>query len=67
MTDTGRNHLYSVSEVCSLLGISERTLRRWISQQRIAAIKLGRQWRISRCDLEAFLSAHRSHAVHHVL
>ncbi len=51
---------YTVGDVAECLGVSERTVRRWIDSGAVAVHRLGRLTRISDADLEAFLAAHRS-------
>jgi excisionase family DNA binding protein len=43
---------YSISDVAHALGVSTKTVDRWIKSGELAAHKVGRQWRISRTDLE---------------
>ncbi len=50
---------YSVAEVADLLGVNKRTIRRWIDQGKLVAHRFGRQLRISRADLEAFVRLRR--------
>ena len=50
---------YSIAEVADLLNVHERTIRRWIDQGDIVAHRFGRQLRISRADLEAFVRLRR--------
>lgn len=40
-----------------MLQVQEATVRSWIRDKRIRAIKLGKEWRIAQKDLEAFLNA----------
>jgi excisionase family DNA binding protein len=42
------------AEVCQ---VSTKTIRRWIASGQLRAVKLGRQWRIHRRDLNAALHA----------
>lgn len=46
---------YSVREVAAHLDVDEKTIRRWIAKNEMPAHLVGRQWRISRSDLEAYL------------
>ncbi|WP_420565291.1 helix-turn-helix domain-containing protein [Thalassobaculum sp.] len=39
-----------------MLQVQEATVRSWIRDKRIRAIKLGKEWRIAPQDLEAFLN-----------
>jgi len=40
------------------LKVKEATVRAWIHDADLRAIKFGREWRVSQKDLEAFLNAH---------
>ncbi|MCV2880367.1 helix-turn-helix domain-containing protein [Sedimentimonas flavescens] len=59
--------LLSLDQTADLLQVSTRTLRRAIADQELAAHKVGRQWRIARKDLEAYLRRHRKGDAHAVL
>lgn len=45
---------YSLQEVAKILGISVRSLYRYIDSRRLRAVKVG-YWRIGRQDLAEFL------------
>ena len=45
----------SLSEVAGLMGVSERTVRRWIKSGRLKAYKPGRDYRIPESGLQAFV------------
>lgn len=45
----------SLSEVAGLMGVSERTVRRWIKAGRLKAYKPGRDYRIPESALQAFI------------
>jgi len=47
--------LLTLHEVAELLKVKEPTVRSWIAQRQIRAIKFGREWRVAHKDLEAFL------------
>lgn len=49
--------LLTVHEVAELLKISDDTVREWIHDRSLRAIKFGREWRIVVRDLESFLIA----------
>jgi len=48
---------YTLSEAAELLSCHKETLRRAIMDGQLQAARLGRGWRISRIDLEAFWTA----------
>ncbi|MDW3207850.1 MAG: helix-turn-helix domain-containing protein [Alphaproteobacteria bacterium] len=50
--------LLTVHEVADLLKVREATVRVWIQSNELRAIKFGREWRVDREDLEAYLNAH---------
>ena len=45
-------------EIGELLKVSEATVRTWIHEGELRAIRLGREFRVSAKDLEAFVNAH---------
>ncbi|MGC4892817.1 helix-turn-helix domain-containing protein [Micromonospora sp. DT31] len=47
------NDLYSVEQVASLLGLHVRTVRGYIRSGRLRAVRIGKQYRIARADLDA--------------
>lgn len=57
-----KKSFFSIKEVADTLNVNERTIRRWISAGDLSAHRVGRQWRISLQDIEAFLSARYSRA-----
>ena len=48
--------LMTVHDAASMLQVQEATVRAWIRDKRIRAIKVGKEWRIAVKDLEEFLS-----------
>ena len=46
--------LYSVDQVAGLLGLHVRTIRSYVRDGRLKAVRIGKQYRIARDDLEAF-------------
>jgi excisionase family DNA binding protein len=46
----------TVEDVAKQLQVSTYTVRRWLKSGKLPAIKLGKEWRISPDDLEAFLA-----------
>ena len=51
----GVTELLTVSETAALLKTTKQQVRKMISQQLIPALKVGREWRISKAYLEDFL------------
>jgi excisionase family DNA binding protein len=50
--------LLTLHEVADLLKVKESTVRAWIHDKSLRAVKFGREWRVAHKDLEAFLEAH---------
>ena len=50
--------LLTVHEVAELLKVRESTVRTWIHDRSLRAIKFGKEWRVAQKDLEAHLEAH---------
>ncbi|GHE89865.1 MerR family transcriptional regulator [Amycolatopsis deserti] len=46
--------LYSVDQVASMLGLHVRTVRGYVREGRLKAVRIGKQYRIAQKDLEAF-------------
>jgi excisionase family DNA binding protein len=46
--------LYSVEQVAERLGLNVRTVRAYVRDGRLKAVRIGKQYRIAREDLEAF-------------
>ncbi|MGW5051723.1 helix-turn-helix domain-containing protein [Actinokineospora sp. NPDC004072] len=49
--------LYSTEEVAEQLGLHVRTVRGYVREGRLKAVRIGKQYRITRADLEAFVGA----------
>jgi excisionase family DNA binding protein len=47
------NDMYSVEQVAERLGLHVRTVRNYVRDGRLKAVKIGKQYRIARADLEA--------------
>ena len=45
----------TVSEVARRLQLNERTVTMWLRNGRLRGHKIGKEWRVSGCDLEVFL------------
>jgi excisionase family DNA binding protein len=46
--------LFSVEQVAERLGLHVRTVRSYVRDGRLKAVRIGKQYRIARADLEAF-------------
>lgn len=49
--------LYTLTEVEKILGVSHRTLLRWVTEDKIKAIKVGNRWKVSEDTLRNILEA----------
>lgn len=49
--------LYSVEQVANRLGLHVRTIRNYVRDGRLRAVRIGKQYRITREDLEQFTGA----------
>lgn len=49
--------LLTVHETAAHLKVKQSTVRTWIREGRLRAIKFGREWRIVSSDLERFLDS----------
>jgi excisionase family DNA binding protein len=52
---------YTIGQVAEALGVSTRTIRRWIANGPLIAHRMNGVVRISEADFQAFLAAHRDH------
>ena len=55
-------HLLEVSHVAHRLSYSEDFVRRLIRQKKLAAIRLGKRYRVDPADLQAFIDRQRQAA-----
>jgi excisionase family DNA binding protein len=49
--------LYSADEAAQILGLQVRTVRSYLREGRLPGVRIGKQYRIARSDLEAFTGA----------
>lgn len=49
--------LLTPSDVANRLQMNERTVTQWLRKGHLRGFKIGKEWRISEADLEAFLEA----------
>ena len=65
LKDKGRKSLpleplLTIKDVADICVVHTKTVRLWIKAGELPAIRLGRQWRIARNDLEQFIRDNRS-------
>ncbi|WP_422367128.1 helix-turn-helix domain-containing protein [Pelagibius sp.] len=48
---------FTTHEIAELLKVSEATVRNWIHEGELRAVRLGRDFRVAAKDLEAFVNA----------
>lgn len=46
---------YSVPELSEILGLSKYTIREWFRVGELKGVKIGKHWRMSEEDFEAYL------------
>src|ERR1700761_7356618 len=51
---TMSEQLYSAEEAAQILGLQVRTVRNYVREGRLPGVRIGKQYRISRADLDAF-------------
>lgn len=56
MTD---EQYYSIKEVAKTLKVAYLTVYRWIQAKKLSAIKAGKQYRISKSELDKFVNKHK--------
>lgn len=49
------NNMMTINEVADILGLHHKTVRGFISTGRLNAVKVGKQWRIAKADLDRFM------------
>lgn len=53
----------TIQDVAELLKVSKATVRTWIKNEELRAVKLEREFRIARVDLERFVEARATMAI----
>ncbi len=53
------DNIYTIEEAAAKLKMSIRNTRQWVSDGKIIAFKLGREWRIHEEDLQAVIDKAR--------
>ena len=49
-------HHYSLAELEPVIGVSRRTLIRYVASGKLKGVKIGGRWRVSEANLRAFLN-----------
>lgn len=47
--------LYTLTEIEPVLGVSHRTLLRYVTTGRLPAVKIGGRWKVAEADLQKFI------------
>jgi excisionase family DNA binding protein len=55
----GHYEFMTTDDVLGYLRINARTVYRLIKNGEIPAVRIGRQWRVRRCDLDSWLDSQR--------
>ena len=59
ITNMTEDQYYSIEEVAKLLKVAYLTVYRWIQAKKLLAIKAGKQYRISKSELDKFVNKHK--------
>lgn len=59
---SGTKEFYSLEEVAELLGVNYQLIYKLVRTGEIPAARLGKVYRVMRCDLDAYLHQSKSHA-----
>jgi excisionase family DNA binding protein len=57
VTDASGDELMTVAEIAAVLKLNQQTIRNWIDQDRLPAVRLGRRVRVKRSDYEQLLAS----------
>lgn len=49
------DRIYTLDEIAEMLHITRRTLYAYIKEGKLQAVKIGKYWRVSETNLQAFL------------
>lgn len=55
MSEKKKPTIYTLHEIEEILGVTQRTLYRWIDAGSLKAFKAGRTWRVSEEALQEFI------------
>jgi len=48
---------WSITEICSYLGVSSDTIYRWIEKQGMPAHRIGRLWKFKKAEVDAWVKS----------
>lgn len=51
---------YTINETAKMLKLAASTIRKYLGNGRLCGAKIGRAWRISEADIDAFIAANHS-------
>ena len=51
---------YTIAETAKILKLANSTIRKYLANGRLGGAKIGRAWRISEADIDAFVAANHS-------
>ncbi len=54
-----QDQYYSIEEVATMLKVAYLTVYRWVRAHKLSAIKVGKQYRISKEALDTFANQHK--------
>jgi excisionase family DNA binding protein len=52
----GMEKLLTTQEVADYLGLTRRTIYTYIESKTLPAVKIGKEWRVKKSELEAFIN-----------
>lgn len=55
--------MYTIKEVADRLRVSPRTVQRFLTNRKLASVRVGGQWRIPHTALEEYLARNASEAL----
>lgn len=59
-TSASKDDLLTLREVSAILRVSTTSLYAWINDGRLPAIRIGREWRVQRANLDGWLDEKRT-------
>ncbi len=54
-----KEEYYSIEEIATMLKVAYLTIYRWIQANKLVALKAGKQYRITKLDLDNFLKVYK--------